>query len=164
MPMRDHIKEKGYLALGSRFRRLGERLQSEVQELAQSEGIAVPASLFPTLGVIENTESLSVGDLAEALGISQPGATRNINQLVGLGLVETVESDEDRRAKRITLTRKGKALVTRAKTDLWPRVEKAVSDMCRPLDGSLLDMLAGIEQSLDTKPLHKRAAKTEKSK
>src|SRR3954449_6641496 len=118
----DFVRDGGYLTLGSRLKRLGERLQVEVQELARAEGVDLPAGLFPTMGALDAAGSLTVGELADGLGISQPGATHNVTRLASLGLVRSVRRTADRRVKAVTLTEQGKALVQAAKHDLWPRV------------------------------------------
>lgn len=155
----DFVKDRGYLTLGSRLKRLGERLQGEVQELARSEGVDLPPGLFPTIGALDLAGSLTIGELAEALGISQPGATRNVEKLAKLGLVGSVRGTADRRIKAVTLTDRGEALVLATKNDLWPRVESGVAEICDGLEGPLLEILAGIERALDEKPLHARAAR-----
>ena len=155
----DFVKDRGYLTLGSRFKRLGERLQGEVQELARAEGVSLPAGLFPTIGALELAGSLTIGELAQALGISQPGATRNVEKLAKLGLVRSVRTRADRRIKAVTLTDRGRTLVLATKHDLWPRVEAGVAEICDGLDGSLLEILTAIERAIDDKPLHVRAAR-----
>ena len=162
--MRDIVRDKGYLTLGSRFRRLGERLQAEVQQLAHDVGIDVPSSLFTTLDALDAQGHLTIGELALTLGISQPGATRIVNQLRSLGLIESQAPEKDRRVRRIALTRKSKVLVQKAKAGLWPRVEKVVAQICTPLEGNLLEMLAAIEAALDEKSLLQRAAKSKTGK
>lgn len=42
----DVVRELGHLALGSRFKRIGERLQAQTQVLLEEAGIALPASQF----------------------------------------------------------------------------------------------------------------------
>jgi DNA-binding MarR family transcriptional regulator len=157
--MRDFVRERGYLTLGSRLKRLGERLQAEVQELARAEGIDLPAGLFPTVGALAEAGSLTIGELAQALGISQPGATRNVDKLVRLGLVESVPGGTDRRVRAVALSDQGRRLVVATEHDLWPRIGQAVAEICSGLDGPLLDILSGIEWALDRRPLHVRAAK-----
>ena len=130
-----------------------------MQELARAEGVDLPAGLFPTIGALDLAGSLTIGELAEALGISQPGATRNVEKLAKLGLVKSVRGPADRRVKAVTLTDKGRALVLATKLDLWHRVEQGVAEICDGLDGPLLAILAGIERALDQKPLQVRAAK-----
>jgi len=66
----DFVRDGGYLTLGSRLKRLGERLQVEVQELARAEGVDLPAGRFPTMGALDAAGSLTVGELADGLGIS----------------------------------------------------------------------------------------------
>ena len=55
------------------------------------------------------------------------------------------------------LTDAGERLVAQARTDVWPFVEAAVSDVCEGLEGSLLDQLAELEARLDLDPLDRRA-------
>ena len=42
------------------------------------------------------------------------------------------------------------------KRDVWPKVEAAVADLCRDLEGPLLDQLARIEDGLSERPLNQR--------
>ena len=48
---------------------------------------------------------LRVSDLAELLGIDTPSVTRKVQQLERLGYVTSVTDPDDKRAKRISLTR-----------------------------------------------------------
>ena len=155
----DFVRATGYLSLGSRFRRIGERLQSDVQKLAQREGIDVPIPFFPALTAIHRAGTLTVGGLAEAMGVAQPGVTRSLAQMQAQGLVKSTRDKADQRQRNITLTRKGEDLVLRTHKDLWPRVRKAVTEMCGGLEGSLLDQLNQLEDELVRLPLDKRAAK-----
>ena len=49
----DVVKELGYLTLGTRLKRLGERLQSQTQVLLEAAGTDVPASHFPILAALD---------------------------------------------------------------------------------------------------------------
>ena len=116
----DFVRATGYLSLGSRFRRIGERLQGDVNMLLDAEGIAVPAPFFPALTAIQRAGSLTVGGLAEAMGVAQPGVTRSLAQMEAMGLVKSARGKKDQRQRTISLTRKGDELVTRTHQDLWP--------------------------------------------
>lgn len=155
----DFIRSKGHMTLGSRFRRLGERLQADVQRLAKAEGINVPAGLWPVLGAIDAHGPLTIGGLTQALGISQPGVTRSVAELTRMGLVRSVRGRDDQRQRTAALTPKGAALVGAAKQDLWPRIEKAVAGLCGSQQGPLLDQLTALEAALDAMPLDRRAAR-----
>ena len=49
--------------------------------------------------------------IAEHLGVSNAAASQMVDRLVGMGLLERSEDPDDRRAKALALTEKGKALV-----------------------------------------------------
>nr|WP_246739677.1 MarR family transcriptional regulator [Martelella sp. HB161492] len=147
----------GYLTLGTRLRRLGERFQTETQKIMDDAGLAIQAAQFPYLAALDRAGPLSVGDLAAALGTSQPGVTRTLAQLERHGLVEAVVSKEDQRRRVVALSREGRVLVDFARDQVWPRVEAAVRGLCRDLEGPLLDQLAGLEQGLEAISLARRA-------
>jgi len=155
----DFVRATGYLSLGSRFRRIGERLQGDVNRLLEAEGIEVPAPFFPALTAIQRAGSLTVGGLAEAMGVTQPGVTRSLAQMEKMGLVKSARGATDQRQRTITLTGKGDELVTRTHRDLWPRVRQAVADLCAGLEGPLLGQLDRMEDELRRLPLDRRAAK-----
>ncbi|WP_379061555.1 MarR family winged helix-turn-helix transcriptional regulator [Mesorhizobium sp. UC22_110] len=155
----DVVREMGYLTLGSRLRRIGERFQSEVQRVLDDLDLPVQASQFPALAAIDRLGPLTVGDLAEAIGITQPGATRIMTHLSEIGLLDVRQSPEDQRRRFLSLTDKGRQLVETSKRDLWPRIDAAVAEICSDLTGPLLEQLTAIEHDLETTPLHHRIAR-----
>lgn len=157
--MEDVVRTLGFLCLGTRMRRLGERLQSDTQRIIGTQGAAVAASQFPFLAAIDRLGPLTVGELAEAIGITQPGATRTVSQLVDLGLLETGPASDDQRKRIVALSEQGRTVVDRAKRDLWPLIETAVRDLCGELTGPLLEQLAAIEDGLAETPLERRIAR-----
>lgn len=154
--MEDVVRSLGHLALGTRMKRIGERLQAETQELIVAAGIDVPVVQWTVLAALDRQGELSVGELAEALGVRQPGVTRTVGKMEADGLVRAASSRGDRRVKRVGLTDEGEALVARGKAELWPRIEAAVADACAGLSGSLLDQLSGLEDALQRAPLARR--------
>jgi DNA-binding MarR family transcriptional regulator len=151
--MEDVVKSLGYLALGTRLKRLGERLQAQTQVVLGQAEVALPAGHFPLLAALDRLGSLSVGELTEALGVSQPGVTRMLDKVQAEGLVRSVQSEDDRRVRSIELTRSGRQLVSNAKRTVWPRVETAVADACTGPAAALLAALAALEEALAEKPL-----------
>lgn len=155
----DLVRQLGFLTLGTRLRRIGERLQAHAQQIFQSEGIDIAAALVPTLRTLHRDGESTIGGIAESLGVAQPGITRNVAQLENLGLVRAVKRGGDQRVRIITLTPKGKAVMERTISIVEPRIVAAVADICERLDGPLLDQLAGLEEALAAKPLERRAPK-----
>jgi DNA-binding MarR family transcriptional regulator len=155
----DVVRELGYLALGSRLKRLGERLQGQAQVLLEEAGIGLSASCFPLLAALDRLGPLSVGELAEAVGVSQPGVTRLLERLEREGLVKSRPRAGDRRVRPIVLTRAGQQLVTRTQQSVWPKIEAAVADACAEGAGLLLAQLDSLETALAATPLSVRASR-----
>ena len=157
--MEDVLRSLGFLCLGSRLKRIGEQLQADTQRLLDCLDVPVQSSQYPLLAALDRLGPLPVGELAQSLGITQPGVTRSVSLLADLGLVEVTQSDGDQRRRMVSLTRSGQSLVDVAKRDVWPRIESAVADLCRDLSGPLLHQLAAIEDGLAVAPLDRRAGK-----
>lgn len=153
----DIVRSLGYLCLGTRFRRIGERLQADTQRIIDGFGGAVQPALYPPLAAIDRLGPLGIGELAEALGITQPGATRAVSELTRMGLVTAQAPPDDQRRRVITLTEAGRQAVEEGKTMIWPRIEAAVADLCRDLPAGLLEQLASMEDRLAERPLQRRA-------
>jgi len=152
----DVVRSFGYLTLGTRLKRIGERLQADTQKIMDGLGAPLQASQYPFLAAVDRLGPLTVGDLAEAIGITQPGATRTVGQLVELGMLESEPALDDQRRRIISLTDEGKRLVATARREVWPRIREAVADLCGDLDGPLLDQLAAIEDGLSEASLDRR--------
>jgi DNA-binding MarR family transcriptional regulator len=156
----DVVRAFGFLTLGSRLKRIGERLQADAQRIMDEMGVPLQASQYPLLAAIDRLGPLTIGELAEAVGITQPGVTRVVAQLVQRGLLDAAQARDDQRRKVISLTRKGKRLVEVGKREVWPRIDAAVANLCDDLSGPLLKQLASIEDELAAKPLSRRGRTT----
>lgn len=153
----DIVEGLGHLALGSRLKRLGERMQADTTRFIEANGLAVPASQFPLLAALDRPGGLTIGELAEAVGVSQPGVTRSVTRLAELGVITVQPGSIDRRRRSVQLTSSGRDVVETARRSVWPHVERAVVELCGDLDGPLLGQLGEIEARLDLMPLDRRA-------
>lgn len=154
--MEDVLRSLGHLCLGSRLKRLGEQLQADTQRLLDGLETRVLSSQYPLLAALDRLGPLPVGELAQSLGVTQPGVSRSVGLLGDLGLVEVTQSEGDQRRRLVSLTTSGQQLVDAARRDVWPRIESAVADLCSGLSGPLLGQLAAIEDRLATAPLDRR--------
>ncbi len=155
----DVVKELGYLTLGTRLKRLGERLQAQTQVVLEHADVAIPASHFPLLAALERLGAMNVGELTEAVGMSQPGVTRLLDKLEAEGLVRSTQLADDRRVRTIALTKSGRQLISRSQRTVWPMIEAAVADACAGPAQPLLAALAALEEALAAVPLSSRAAR-----
>lgn len=151
----DVLAEMGPVFLGNRLRRLAERMQAGAGRMIVEAGLPVQPTHMPLLTALDRGP-MSVGQLAEAVGSSQPGVTRGVGQLIALGLVAS-ERGADQRQRTVSLTAAGRAAMGRTKLLIWPRAEQAVNEICAGLSGSILDQIAGIEAALAERSLEARA-------
>lgn len=152
----DVVKELGHLSLGTRLKRIGESLQAQTQAVLAARGFEQPAAWFPLLAALDRLGPLSVGELSQAVGVSQPVITRSLRGLEDEGLIGSEASQQDRRVRRIALSCKGQMLVERSQSAAWPAIEAAVAQACAGLEGDLLAQLAALEDALIEAPLMQR--------
>jgi len=156
--MQDILADGGHLFLGSRLKRLGERMQADVSRVVAAANLPIQPSQYPVLAALDLYGPMTVGAAADTLGLSQPAITRAVTRLIDLGLVASSRGRADQRCRTIALTPAGEAALAQSKREVWPRIESAVTAICAPLDGPLLDQLAAIERALADVPLDQRAA------
>ena len=156
----DFVRGKGYLTLGTRFKRIGDRLQADVQQLIDAAGLAVQTGQYPLLAALDEIGPMTIGDLAAALGVSQPGVTRSVGQLAKQGVVTVRRGTRDQRKRRVELTEKGRTLVADGRQTIWPLIEAHLADICAGTDGPLLDQLDALEARLQEKSLYSRVMET----
>ena len=157
----DIVKRKGYLTLGSRLRRIGERLQAETQRVMDRHNVPIQANQYPLLGALDENGPISVNELAEALGVSQPGVTRNIGQLEKQGIVAVAHGRNDRRIRVVSLTETGRDIVRRGRSQVWPLLESCIADIMSDASGPLLEQLDHLENGLGEASFLKRIAELE---
>jgi DNA-binding MarR family transcriptional regulator len=153
----DIIKERAHLFLGSRFKRLAERMQGDVIRIAEDAGLPVQPGQYPLLATLDRHGPHTVAELTQALQLAQPTVTQAVSRLVELGLVEVSRIHLDQRHKTISLTNAGAAVMAKSKLLVWPKIEFAVGELIDGLQGPLLGQIEQMEAALSARPLDERA-------
>mgnify|MGYP001036457626 FL=1 len=144
----------GYL--GSRLKRLGERLQAGAAQVTVAAGLPMQPSHMPVLAALDG-HTLSIGELVQAIGISQPGITRSVRQLADLGLV-TSRPCADQRKRAVALTAAGQAAYARACLRVVPALEEALEALSPDRLAAFMQQVDALEAALAEAPLEARAA------
>ena len=152
----DVLKERGYLFLGSRLKRLAERMQADVAVIAERAGLPIQPSQYALLATLDRYGPRTIGELTQAMELSQPSVTRSVSRLAELDLVKVTKVRRDQRLKTISLSASGREALERSKRLVWPQVEAAAMELCQGLHGPLLDQIAAIEARLTELPLQNR--------
>lgn len=158
--LEDVLKARPALFLGSRLKRLAERMQADVVQIAEAAGLEIQPSQYPLLATLDHYGPQTIGELTRAMELSQPTVTRSVSRLVEMGLVEVVRVYKDQRHKTIALTPGGVSAMATSKTLVWPQIEAAVQEITQDLTGPFLDQVALIEERLAKRPLNQRGRAT----
>lgn len=145
--MVDVVAQFGAVMLGSRLKRLGERLQGDAARVLEGVGLTLQPAHVPVVLALQHG-GRSIGQIAEAVGASQPGVTRAVGQLAALGLVET-QVGADLRQRHVFLTDHGEAAVQTLKATVWPRLGQIVDDLAGGQAEDLLNLVGQVERALD---------------
>jgi len=154
--MRDVIADMGPSFLGSRLKRLAERMQAGAMAAIAETGLSLQPAHMAVLAALRGG-ALTIGQMAEVIGISQPAVTRSIGQLARLGIVGNAQAP-DQRTRLVELTAKGRDAADLAATTLWPRIGIAAEEVMAGLSGPFLAQVAAIERALDAASIAERAA------
>jgi MarR family transcriptional regulator, organic hydroperoxide resistance regulator len=151
----DLIKAYGSAGVGARLRRLSERIDREARAVYKHAGIDFEQRWVGVLLLLTERRALTVGELAEALGITQPSVSQSLRSLQAAKLVAARTDARDPRRRIQSLTEAGWQLVEKARP-VW----EALMDAARDLDREGIDLvtpLAQVERELDKKSLFERA-------
>ena len=154
--MSDLLRDMGAGFLGSRLKRLGERMQAGAARVVTEAGLKVQPAHMPLLFALDGNV-LTIGQLVQAVGFSQPGVTRGVGQLTAMGLVRA-EAGSDQRHRTISLTDEGVAAILRAKLFVWPQVSEAVERLLADRANAFLAIISDLEDALALNPLDHLAA------
>lgn len=155
--MRDVLADMGPAFLGSRLKRLAERMQAGAMGVVAEAGLPLQSGHMAVLAALRSGP-MTIGQLAEAIGISQPGVTRSVGQMARLGIVADART-ADQRVRLVALTEAGRAAADTAAADLWPRIGMAAEALIADLPAPFLAQIAAIERALDAGSIAERAAR-----
>jgi DNA-binding MarR family transcriptional regulator len=149
----------GYLVLGSRLRRLSESFLSEINRAYQNLGIDFDASWFPVFYLLSKNDALSIKKLSEQTDVSHPAASQLITNLKNRNLVTSVTCTDDGRRQLVTLTDKGRDLLTDV-LPVWDAVLAAMDELVTEDDEStnLLPAIASLENIFRENSLSEKIA------
>ncbi len=119
------------------------------RQFVRSTGLSMPQ--FGLLMRLYYGGGCEVHDLGSHLDISSAAASQLVDRLVQNGLVQRTEDPEDRRARQVTITLKGRALIDRGIEERYRWVDDLVREMSveeRELALRALPALIEAEQKL----------------
>lgn len=157
------IKKAGRLALATRIKLLAEKMLQDGSEIYKSLNIDFEPRFFAVFYLLRDNPSLSVTEIANHIGISQPAVTQILNSMIKKNLVKISKDKIDTRKKIITISKKGEAMLPEL-IPLWKDFELGVGEIFEKLNINILDILDKIETALDEKNVFERVTERVKKR
>lgn len=146
------MKTLGCLSLGSRFKRLSDRLYKDVASIYQEQQIDLHPTFFPLFNLLHQQGPISVTKAAELLNVSHPAVSKIANKMQAEQLVYKSLDPADERRTLLALDDKGLLLLQ--------KIEPILTQMRNYLDSiidkqqhSILAALDEFEKAYDEKGL-----------
>ena len=136
----DFLNELGELALGSRLKRMSERMLADAALVYQHYEIDAQPKWFTLLALLDKRHQITVVEAAELLGLSQPALSQFSQQLKTKGLINVSTGTVDSRKKFKQLSNKGKEVVDKMRP-VWTAVDLAAKQMCEQYENQFYQSL-----------------------
>lgn len=159
----DFYDKVGTIALGSRLRRLGERLTDEATQIYTLYDIGLQPSWFPVFYMLSQGEEKSISQIAVEIGHSQPSVSKIVREMAKRGLVSERKGTYDKRKNVVSLSDAGVQMGTKIQEqygDLAVTVDAAMAET----DHNLWKAITEWEYLLDQKSLFTRMKEQKKSR
>jgi DNA-binding MarR family transcriptional regulator len=156
--MSDNYYEKlGQLILGSRLRKLSERLMLEMGNIYKSRNIEFEPGWFHIMYLLSENEKMSITQISEMLQVSHPSVIQVVGVLEKRDIVKISIDSSDKRKRMVELSDNGISLLERIKP-VWNEIDQMMITFLSEGEYSMniLNAITEIEKNLEAKPLSER--------
>lgn len=148
----DHLRALGRIGLGSRLRRLSERLMGDVARVYKAKNIDFNPTWFPLFSLIARLPAGSGGvtvvEAARQLKLTHGAVSQFAKELIANGLLRARADKRDARRRTLHLAARGQALRDRL-GPLWAALDAAVNELLDEAHVDLPNEIDRIEDALD---------------
>lgn len=139
---------------GTQVRRLLELLDGDVVKFYEEAGLDYRPRYTPVMRLLLRKGPMTVGEIAEASGLTQPAVSQTLREMRKSDLIED-QPTADRRVRRIGLTDHGESLRDPLEAQ-WAATNAAGQTLNTGLSYPLSDLLAEAIESLEADPFADR--------
>ena len=152
----DFLNELAELALGSRLKRMSERMLASASDVYQELGININPKWFTLMALLDVKDSkkqtLTIVEASNLLGLSQPALSQFCKELQNEKLINIIRAPSDSRKRILSLTPNGRVLVKEMKP-IWKAVQQAAEDLCTEYNNDFYRSLLLLEKSFSSASL-----------
>lgn len=138
----EFFNKVGKVALGSRLRLMTASFTDDAAKIYELYGVDFNPKWFPVFYTIAEDREITITEIANEIGHSQPSVSKIIQEMIAAGILEEGLKTEDKRKNNVVLTKKGfqisqqikqqlldidvavEGLISEAKHNLWAAVEE----------------------------------------
>ena len=143
----DVIASLGYLALGSRMRRLTDMMWRDVTSIYAQRGIDFEPRWFPVYYLLSQGEARTISEIARELDYTHPAVVQIANAMQKRGLISSSVQAGDKRTRALALTKQGKALLHEIQA-VWDEIRVAAEEVCAPAAADILQPVSELEPGI----------------
>lgn len=132
----------GKVALGSRLRLMTAAITDDAARIYELYGVDFMPKWFPVFYTIAEEREITITEIANEIGHSQPSVSKIIQEMISAGLLKESLKTDDKRKNNVVLTEKGilvsktlqlqlkdidvamEALIAESKHNLWAALEE----------------------------------------
>ncbi len=150
----DFIKDLGYKALDSRFKRISDRMAHDVRKLYKELRIDVEPNWYLVFMLLQKSGEISMVTIADALGYAHPSVVALVKKMSNKGYVLVKKDQADKRKQMVSLSPKAVKLLPQLE-QIWHSCENAILELLSD-DLAILQYLDQIDAALKNTSFHQR--------
>ena len=153
----DFIGGLGSLALGSRLRRLSDRIMADGAQIYRDRRLEFEPRWFPLFRLLADEGPHAVGEAARVLGLTHAAVSQTAGALLKRGILSAAADPQDERRRILAISDAGRAFLP-ALRHAWVDIDGAASDAVAESGIDLLAALDGLEHAFEEQGLAARTA------
>ncbi|MDQ6530265.1 bifunctional helix-turn-helix transcriptional regulator/GNAT family N-acetyltransferase [Flavobacterium sp. LHD-85] len=159
----DFFDKVGKSALGSRLRLMTAVVTDDAAKIYELYGVEFVPKWFPVFYTLAEEREITITEIANEIGHSQPSVSKIIQEMIGAGLIEESAKTEDKRKNNVVLTEKGIVISKKIKQQLED-IDVAIEGIIAESKHNLWAALEEWEFLLEQKSLIKRVSEQKKKR
>ena len=150
----DVIKQLGELAIGSRLKRLSDRIMREGSNIYRKHGIDLEPRWFPVYYLLSQRSGIGVMEIAAELDTTHPSVSQIVKEMQKRGLIDSTVDKNDARKKLLSLSKKGTEMLPKIRP-IWNDIAAGAHNILSQCNNNLLAAVEEVENHLNRQPFDK---------
>lgn len=158
----DFYEQAGKMALGSRLRRLSDRITDEAARIYAMYQVELEPRWFPVFFALSKGTEKTITQIAREIGQTHPSVSQIVQKMTRKGLIKE-KKDPDGRKNSVMLSDKANEILQKIALQ-YEDVGAAIEDMLSQTDYNIWKAIAEMEFLLDQKSLLRRVEDQKKTR